>query len=132
MERSGREERHELFQAGPGLGILLGIKTQRHHHLKGQRLSSARAFSQLRRAAASSASLPYSLLQHGWLLQLAFLHRSPAPPKQPLPCPSIPHLSDVKHWIFPPKGRGITAHIPVAVSAAKTPSLGCRGGSPDL
>lgn len=33
------EERCELFQAGPGLGILLGIKTQRHQHLKGQSLS---------------------------------------------------------------------------------------------
>lgn len=82
MERRGREERHELFQSGPGLGILLGIKTQRHHHLKGQRLSSARAFSQLLHAAASSASLPYSLLQHGWLLQLAFPHRS----RTPQPC----------------------------------------------
>lgn len=38
MERRGREERSALLQAGPGLWILLGIATQRHHHLQGQQL----------------------------------------------------------------------------------------------
>lgn len=38
MERRGGEERSVLLQAGPGLLILLGITTQRHHHLQGQQL----------------------------------------------------------------------------------------------
>lgn len=62
-----------------------------------------------------------------WHSRTTAAHHSPVQPKQPLPCPSIPHLSDVKHWIFHAKVRGITAHIPVAVSAVKTPSLGCWG-----
>lgn len=124
MERRGGEERSAPLQAGPGLRILLGITTRRHHHLRGQQLGRCQR-GLLGSASATTARL---LLQqspakpgedsHGpQRLDISSLARAPPSlPKQSFLLPLFPSL---RGFLLPAKQNTGPFPIPAPLTSSR-------------